>query len=321
MSGIKSIEATLVETGCANRLGECPLWDEQTQCVMWVDIDGKTFWTYHEETHTTKSYELPERAGNFCLVEGSDTLLFGFETGLAFYDPKVGAASLRKVGPYVNAPFEADVPKSRINDGRVDPNGRFVFGGYNETGVWPSAPESAIYRYDGVTDTVEKLVANVACSNSICFPSMDGSDMCFTDSQWMDGRIVKTSTYGNGKAIRVEEDCETVVHVGGQHPFADGAVVDSDGNIWGALLGGGKVVRYGGANGEIDFEVTIPVPFATCLTFGGKDLRTLYITNAGKKVPVTDIDAHAKGYAGGLFTCELPSDMPCGRLETRLRVA
>ena len=40
----------------------------------------------------------------------------------------------------------------------------------------------------------------------------------------------------------------------------------------------GKICRFNPQNGEIDIIVNVDDPSVTCVTFGGKDLDTLFIT-------------------------------------------
>lgn len=36
---VRSITATLVDP-CKALLGECPIWDDSTQSILWIDIEG-----------------------------------------------------------------------------------------------------------------------------------------------------------------------------------------------------------------------------------------------------------------------------------------
>jgi sugar lactone lactonase YvrE len=81
----------------------------------------------------------------------------------------------------------------------------------------------------------------------------------------------------------------------------DGSAMDGDGFLWNARYGGGCVVRVG-RDGKIDRVVDMPVGNVTTCTFGGADLRTLYITTAqGGSGP-------GERLAGGLYA--LPVDAP-----------
>ena len=57
----------------------------------------------------------------------------------------------------------------------------------------------------------------------------------------------------------------------------DGATVDSDGNLWVALVQSQAVVCLS-PTGRLLHRVDMPVPFPSCPAFGGKDLDTLFVT-------------------------------------------
>jgi sugar lactone lactonase YvrE len=55
--------------------------------------------------------------------------------------------------------------------------------------------------------------------------------------------------------------------------------VDAEGYVWNAIFAGKRVVRYA-PDGRVDRVIPLPVTNPTCVCFGGRDLRTLYITTA-----------------------------------------
>lgn len=69
-------------------------------------------------------------------------------------------------------------------------------------------------------------------------------------------------------------------------PFAgvDGLAVDSAGGIWVAGYATGEIVRFrpdGAVDQRVDFSGRYPDCHVTSLTFGGPDLRDLYVVTAG----------------------------------------
>ncbi|HZP20241.1 MAG TPA: SMP-30/gluconolactonase/LRE family protein, partial [Bauldia sp.] len=81
----------------------------------------------------------------------------------------------------------------------------------------------------------------------------------------------------------------------------DGSAMDSAGYLWNARYGGGCIVRVA-PDGRLDRVIEMPVDNVTTCTFGGPDLRTLYVTSAKG-------GSGARGrLAGGVFT--LPVDDP-----------
>jgi sugar lactone lactonase YvrE len=87
----------------------------------------------------------------------------------------------------------------------------------------------------------------------------------------------------------------------------DGSTVDAEGYLWNCRFFGGCIVRVA-PNGRIDHIVEMPVQNITTCTFGGPNLKTLYITTAAAEAPAGD------RLAGGLYALE--SEVP-GQPENR----
>ena len=81
----------------------------------------------------------------------------------------------------------------------------------------------------------------------------------------------------------------------------DGASVDADGYVWNARFEAGCIVRLA-PNGTLDQTVTLPVSRPTHVTFGGDDLRTLYITTARFRLNPEELQSQPM--AGGLLSIE-----------------
>mmetsp|Transcript_2816 Transcript_2816/g.3889 ORF Transcript_2816/g.3889 Transcript_2816/m.3889 type:complete len:351 (+) Transcript_2816:24-1076(+) len=336
--GIPSITATLLESSFA-QLGECPIWDIASQSILWVDIEGKKFFKRGWGEESTSTFDLPERPGCFCLCEDG-RMIFAFENGPAFYDPIVGFNSLERIAQWEQIPSKNGTGiATRMNDGRVDPMGRLVVGGYDdEPPTDGSPPRSAIYRLDPSKMELELLVPNVQCANSICF-SPSGDSMYFTDSMYNPRGIFRSNNYHKLKEneildmkSNVETDENTKVETfiewteqemrSGLFDLAlpDGAVVDAEGRVWSALFGLGKIARYD-AQGKIDFIIEVPdVKYVTCLAFGGPDLRSVFITNGEPllyhKLGKT-LSEDQRGSSGGLFVATLPDNIGGGLPEAK----
>jgi sugar lactone lactonase YvrE len=107
---------------------------------------------------------------------------------------------------------------------------------------------------------------------------------------------------------RYEYDPDTGV-IGSERAFfegfprglPDGSAMDSHGYLWNCRYYGGCIVRVA-PTGSVDRVIEMPVKNITTCTFGGPDLRTLYITTASSEAPPTD------RRAGGLYTlrCAVP---------------
>lgn len=77
----------------------------------------------------------------------------------------------------------------------------------------------------------------------------------------------------------------------------DGSAMDSEGYLWNCRFHGRCIVRVA-PDGKIDRVVEMPVQNITTCTFGGVDLRTLYVTTAKAEAPASD------RLAGGLYAIQ-----------------
>jgi L-arabinonolactonase len=201
--------------------------------------------------------------GSFALCEDANHLLVGFASGIALYD-------LRSHTHTPIVPVEADIASTRINDGRCDPQGRFVFGMFHpERGA---QKRGSFYRVNHDL-TVERLpLPKAAVANSICF-SPDGGTLYFADSPartiWSAPYAADGSIGGIREFVRMKEG----------DGFPDGSCIDAQGGLWNAQWQGSCVVRYDPTGRETD-RIALPVSQPTCPAFGGAALGELFVTSA-----------------------------------------
>ena len=267
----------------ADRLGECALWCEQTQSFWWTDIEGSKIARLAADGGL-REWHLPERVGSFAFVQGSTTqLLLGLASGIAVYDTAAGSLS-----PVI--PVEADQPTTRINDGRCDRQGRFVFGMFNPK-------EEAIGGFYRVHPDlrVERLPLPAAgVANSICF-SPDGATMYYGDSP---ARTIWSLDYHADGRIGTPR---VFTQLGPDEGFPDGSCIDADGGLWNAQWEGRCVKRYD-ARGAETARIAMPVSRLTCPAFGGRDLAVLYVTSARGGLAKERLREEPE--AGGVFTVQ-----------------
>jgi len=260
-----------------NVLGECALWCDRKQCLWWTDILGRALWRFTPSTGETQAWDMPERLASFALTHNDDRLLLGLESRLAWFN-------LADKEVLTIMEVEADKPEVRINDGRCDRQGRFVFGTMNE--AIGRAPIGKFFRLGHDLKLEQLPLKPVATANSICF-SPDGGIMYFCDS--LSG-VIRCCDYGE--------------QVSGEREFAvlppgcgepDGSLVDADGFLWNAEWGAGRVVRYR-PDGSIERAIAVPVSQPTCPVFGGPMLDELFVTSALVDLMVRE------PHAGGVFS-------------------
>lgn len=122
-----------------HELGECVIWCERSQSVYWTDIQASRLWNHRPADGALRSWNMPERLSVFALTAQPQRLLIGLASRLAFFDQVTEV-----ITPICEV--EPGLPTARLNDGRCDRQGRFVFGTLNEDRE--RAPIGSFYRLD-----------------------------------------------------------------------------------------------------------------------------------------------------------------------------
>jgi sugar lactone lactonase YvrE len=247
----------------ADRLGECPLWDERQAMLWWVDSRWPAVKRLDPATGAVMMLVLPEIVGSIALRQAGG-LLAATKSGIHLLDPSSGALEA-KVDP------EKHLPDNRFNDGRCDRAGRFWAGTMSDVN---RDPVGSLYRFDADFQCT-KLRNAIIIPNSLAF-SPDGRAMYFADTN---RHTLWAYDYdpASGAATRERVFADT----GKGRP--DGSCVDADGCLWNADYGAARLVRYTPA-GKVDRSVELPVTNPTCCCFGGADLGTLYVTTATQRL-------------------------------------
>jgi sugar lactone lactonase YvrE len=252
----------------------------------------------------TRHWVLPDRLGSLALCQ-TGQLLLGLAKGLYLADPDAAreetALSLEKL-----ADVEAGNAETRINDGRSDRNGNFVFGTKSERS--DNAAIGAFYQYSSQHGLRRLDLPAAAIPNSICF-SADGRRMYYCDS--VEPRIL-CCDYDAGAAAVSGSRAFAEVDEAGASP--DGSIIDADGYLWNAQWGVGRIVRYRG-DGSVDRVMPLPVKNPSCCAIGGAAYDRLYISSARVDNSVQEL-ARTPG-AGGIWQIPLPRalGLPESRIE------
>jgi sugar lactone lactonase YvrE len=247
---------------CGNLLGEGIQWDVQDQALWWTDIQKRNLHRYDWSARRLENFAMPERVGSFALIEGRRDLIVAFESGFALYDPE------KEETRWLGRP-DAALDGVRFNDGRVDRQGRFWAGTMVET--QPQDARANLYSV-GPDGGIRRHENNITISNGIGW-SPDSRYFYFADSPLRTIYVYDfDSATGDIANRRVFAQTPE-----GAHP--DGAAVDSQGFLWSAHWGAGRIVRYA-PDGTVDRSFDVPVSQPTCVTFGGPDLDLLFVTSA-----------------------------------------
>ena len=246
-------------------LGEGPLWDVEQERLYWIDSFGQRVFRATADGRELRSWLVPAPIGSLALTRDGSTAITALADGLHVLDLGTGEVTL------ITDP-EADLPKNRLNDGKVDRRGRFVFGSMH-TGE--DDRSGRLYRLDPNYE-LTVLDDGLVCSNGPCW-SPDDSTFYFSDTWsgeiWAYDYDVEAGAVSNRRAFATIDRSPT----GG----FDGSTVDAEGGVWNALVYDGKVVRYA-PDGTVDRVIDMPVKKVTSVMFGGPDLDTLFVTSMAK---------------------------------------
>ncbi|WP_159917187.1 SMP-30/gluconolactonase/LRE family protein [Pantoea sp. 18069] len=266
-----------IVTTTRDQLGECPLWDDSSQSLYWIDSHAQLVRRLTPASGAYREWRLPTAIGSIALCQ-SGRLLVALESGFSYLDLDSG-----EVTPLASVTHAAE--RIRLNDGRCDRAGRFVCGslvlGRNE-------PLAALYQVDA-HGRVQVLDKGFAISNAICF-SPDGQWLYYTDS-----RTRKILRYPYDNASGGAGQPTVWVDTAPLNSAADGATVDAEGCLWTALVETGQLARFT-PDGQLDRLIAMPVRHVTCPSFGGPDLDVLYVTsisNSGNALKDEHPDAGA----------------------------
>jgi L-arabinonolactonase len=279
-----------IVTAKRDQLGECPLWDDHSQSIYWIDSHDRLVRRHTPATGDCREWLLPSAIGSIALCE-SGRLLVALVGEFSYLD--VATGQLEKMASVTHAG-----EKIRMNDGRTDRAGRFVAGslvmGRNEK-------LGALYQVDA-RGKVQMLDKGFAISNGTCF-SPEGDWLYFTDS-----RTRKIMRYPYETTSGKAGTPAVFIDTGPLGSAADGATVDSEGYLWTALVEIGKMARFT-PQGKLERLIDMPVRYVTCPCFGGPDLDTLYVTsisNSGNALRDDHPDAGALFAIHGLGVRGLP---------------
>jgi D-xylonolactonase len=122
------------------------------------------------------------------------------------------------------------------------------------------------------------VVENIGCSNGMAFTA-DQKLFYYTDSLAQEIYLFDYDVDTGGI-----QNQRVYARFGAQDGMPDGATLDSEGTLWSALWDGSAVVRLG-EDGSIVERIALPTKKVSSVTFGGDDLKDMYITTAGGNAP------------------------------------
>lgn len=253
--------------------GEGPTWDAARRELLWVDIEAGQV---HRGTVSPAGavteiavHRVGGRAGGTVGVvvpAAQGGWLLGADGGFTHLSPAGDATVLVELA----GEGGSDPTGTRMNDGAVDPAGRFFAG----TMAFDGRPGAgSLYRVD-LDGSVHTVLRDLTISNGIDWTA-DGRTVFLADSG--DATVqafdydVASGAFGAGRVVidLSADDAGT----------PDGLTVDAEDHLWVAVWGGGQVRRYT-PEGTLVAVVEVPTPNTSSCAFAGPELADLVISTS-----------------------------------------
>ena len=272
----------------ADRLGECPVWDDRSGSLWRVDAVAGEVVRLDVAAATERRYPAGRHVGSLVLSEVGDRVLLAAQGGFFALDPASGAVTLL-------AEVQPDEPEIVMNDGACDRAGRFVAG----TMRLDARPGSGgLFRYAPPSGVVP-LLEGAGVSNGLCW------DTAGTTLYWIDTLLGRVERLGYDPDRGRVTSRTTAFDLKAWSGLPDGMALDVEGCLWVAFWRGGAVRRFDPA-GRLLAEVRLPVLRTTSCCFGGEDLRDLYVTTARQSL--REVPDEVQALAGAVL--RLRVDVP-----------
>lgn len=284
-----------------DRCGEGAVWHAAHSAIYWTDINRFLIHRLSLADQCVRTWFFDEPVTALTLTDRDDVLAVVLGSSVILWEP---ASDIRHKPIYCLAGW----PSVRLNDARADPRGS-LWAGSMRNNVNPDGSSREAGGKDGILHRIDPDAGvtihkrDIRISNTLAW-SPDRRHFYFGDSLantiWSYDYDCDTGTIRN----------EAVFFAGFDRGLPDGSTVDAEGYLWNCRYDGGCIVRLS-PEGKIDRIIEMPVKKVTTCTFGGTDLKTLFVTTASVDA------APGERLAGGLFAiqCEVS-----GQEENRFRV-
>ena len=257
---------------CNNSLGEGITYSSTDNFLYWLDI-GNISNLYKLDLSSKKKeiFELPEIV-TASSIRSSDELILATNNGIKLFN-----TSNKKFESVLN--IENQQSLTRSNDGASDSLGRFWFGtmqnNFDKNGKVIPIKENIgkLYKVD-INKKISVVEEGLGIPNTFVW-SPDNKIFYFTDT--LNGTIL---SYNFELETGELSDKNNFATFNRGHP--DGSTIDTDGCVWNCRWGGSCVVRFT-PSGKVDQIIEMPVENITNCIFGGKDMKTLFITTASNE--------------------------------------
>lgn len=261
-------------------LGESPLYRASDDTFFFTDIKNKLVYLVplSQGWEGKRTYTFDEPVTRLHVVAGrADLLAVQTRRGLALLSLDTG--TLKVIASIHHEDDPSLDEQVRLNDGAVDAKGRWWAG---SMALDEETPIGRLWCMPGMHAAVTEGSTASLCRLDDLVETPVPNGPVFSP----DDRIMYASETPSGKIFQYDYDTESG-SAANKRLFAhledggmpDGAAVDVEGYVWVAANSTGKLVRYS-PSGEAVAICKVPgAKMCSCPVFGGKDMRSLFITS------------------------------------------
>ena len=272
----------------ADVCGEGVVWHAAQGAVYWTDINRFLIHRLNVADSSVRSWMFAEPVTALSLTDRDDVLAVVLGSRVILWEPATEVCH--------DTIFRLEGwPAVRLNEARSDPRGSLWVGSMrNNVNADGSAGKAG--GQDGIlvrldpNGTATRCREKIGISNTLAW-SPDHRRLYFGDTLanviWVYDYDPSSGAISNERAFLE----------GFARGYPDGSTVDSEGYLWNCRFYGKCIVRVA-PDGKIDQLVEMPVQNITTCTFGGADLKTLFVTTASAEAPRGD------RLAGSLFSIQ-----------------
>ena len=257
---------------CKNVLGEGITYSSVNNNLYWLDINNiSKLFKLNLSSNKNEIFQLPEIV-TASSIKSDDELILASNNGLNLF-----TISNKKYERIID--IEDQLISTRSNDGGSDAHGRFWLGtmqnNFDKDGndIPIKKNVGKLYKIE-VNKKVTVVEEGLGIPNTFVW-SPNNTKFYFTDT--LNGEILSYN-------FKLEEGelSNKNTFSSFDRGFPDGSTIDTDGCLWNCRWGGSCVVRFT-PDGKVDQIIEMPVQNITNCVFGGKDMKTLFITTASNK--------------------------------------
>ncbi len=277
-------------------LGEGSIWHPTENILYWIDITGEKLHKYDPEKGENKTLEMGSMIGTVVPSTGKYSAVVALESGIFGITPD-GEKKLLSEYP------QNELSNNRFNDGKCDPAGRFWIGTMSKDEIKGAGN---LYSFAGKKLRVKQ--PNVTISNGIVW-SADAKTMYYIDTPEM-----AVFAYDFNKETGNISNRRIAFMIPESLGYPDGMSIDEEDMLWIAMWNGAAVVRFNPGTGEMLEKIDVPALNVTSCAFGGKELKTLYITTAKQGMTAKQFVQYP--LSGSLFVVECDVKGTVGNMIT-----